>query len=160
MPQPATVDYEYSDFVFTVPEAERQWTYVMGSGAEPSIRLNAWQRYQHKIIQEYEAWRNKEWEAVGDFGPSSIVLTYESSMESISHLISGASAARIKTSTLADRAGYMPRFFVMTCMIAILTLVTAGLALIPILIMIAVMRYCSPEKFQIKLRRRKKTEQS
>jgi hypothetical protein len=39
--QIATPDYEYHDFTYIIPEAGRKWTFSIGTGSEPSIRLNA-----------------------------------------------------------------------------------------------------------------------
>lgn len=161
LPQELVPEYEYTDFVYEFSEKLKNWTFaVPGASAEPSIRLAAWQNAQQDIAKNLELMVNQGWEYIGELGPSSISIEWENMNESIDHFFFGGPGRKYRNATAADRLSSTVscRPLAMATMIAVLILVTGGLAIIPIFIYFGVMRYAAPAKFQITLRRRKQSE--
>jgi hypothetical protein len=157
------VEYEYFDFIFNWPEENKKWTFTwLGHSAEPSIRLAAWQDAQHSIIKELEALLNQGWEYIGELGPSNIIVEWENMRDSITHFQYGISGHNYKKASFGRKLGYWfsCRIWGIAFIAAILTIITAGLALIPLLMIICIGRYASPKYFHIQLRRRKQNEQA
>ena len=140
--------YEYTEFVYIWPEDERPWTYAWGKGKEPTIRLNAWQTTQQTITSRLEPLFNHGWECVSELGPGSIVLTWENASDSLEHLFRGVPKSTATTPSSACR------YLAYCLLVAVSTVFTGGLALIPLVVMLAIARYCAPEKLQVQLRRK------
>lgn len=153
MPQDLEVEYEYTSFVYVWPEDERPWTYAWGRGKEPTIRLNAWQTAQRAITSQLEPLLNEGWECVGELGPGSIVLTWEGFNDSLSHLLYGV--PNYSALPRGQRLRPSCRLLAVLTLVAALIVFTWFLVLIPLIVWVSVMRYCAPERFEIKLRRKK-----
>ena len=141
----------------------KKWTYTSsGKSAEPTIRLAAWQDIQQVITQKLEPLINQGWESLGEFGPGSINIEWENLTDSITHFFYGVPGKIYREASASQRTSYLfsCRLFGILFLYAILILVTAGLALIPIAIYHGVMHYAAPIRFQLKLRRRKQPNQS
>jgi zinc-ribbon domain len=152
--QPVDSDYEYQDFTYFIPEVERKWSYVLGYESEPSIRLEAWQQYQNKILEAFEPLRIQGWESIGEFGPNNIIVNNESFTDSAYHLTYGISRARLNALKPEEkRKKMMPRTLGFSCLLLFLVLITGGAALVIYFVVLLGMHYSAAERFQIKLRR-------
>jgi hypothetical protein len=163
LPQGLAAEYEYSDFVYNWPENNKKWTYVSpGQTSEPAIRLAAWQDAQKAIAEKLEPMVNQGWEYMGEFGPSSISIEWESMTDSITHFFYSVPGREYRKASATQRMGslFSCRLLGLCLVFAILIIVTAGIALIPMLIYFGIMRYAAPTKFQMRLRRRIQSKQS
>ena len=152
LPPKPVGEYEYMDFEHTWLEEKKEWKFSWGRGVEPAVRLSAWQKSQAEIVSNLEPLINQGWEPVGEIGPSSVLVTWETGMDSFWHFFRGVSKKVYGNSP--NQIGYSGKaiFLILVCMT--FTVPTAGATMIPVL-MHTVTGYCAPEIFRVKLRRLK-----
>lgn len=152
LPQKPVGEYEYMEFEHTWLEEKKEWKFSWGKGVEPVVRLSAWQKSQAEIMSKLEPLINQGWEPVGEVGPSSVLVTWETGMDSFWHFFRGVSKKVYENAP--NKGGYGGRAtgLILACMA--FAPPTAGGTLIPML-MHAFTGYCAPEIFRVKLRRAK-----
>ena len=155
LPRALHTEYEYTDFLYTWPEADRPWQWAWGRGKEPDIRLNAWQTAQRKITSELEPLLYQGWEPVGELGPGNVTLAWENFSDSLSHLFAGTPNLSALSQSQRITSTFSCRYFGLALLVAISIVFTGGLILIVLVPMIAIGRYCAPESFKLQLRRRR-----
>ncbi len=95
------------------------------------------------------------WQPVEEPGPGCIILTWENTRESLTHLLTGMSTLAYRALPKEQRArAWRTTGLFRISLLSLLSLLTLGWAAVGLLIAFLLSGFCAPERFQIRLRRK------